>query len=230
MNTLSTLNKSKASSLRYPIWMLFSFLHLAMIPSIHSQCVGVTPPTATLMVADRPCGESATGSLKLEIKGGLSPYALAWTIDNVSSKALPSKTETTQLVIENLISGMKPGYAVSIKDACGNSVMCDPVQLRNSPTISFVSEPKVVKQISNIGEQNGSICVELSGGNSPRELVATNQNGMSFSQQFPIGPPLKGIFKYVLENLPEGIYQIELKSGSKKCTQVWKETVVLKTP
>ena len=43
-------------------------------------------------------------------------------------------------------------------------------------------------------------------------------------------PAEKGIFKYELNNLPAENYKIELKSGSEKCTQVWKETIEFKAP
>lgn len=122
---------------------------------------------------------------------------------------------------------MKPGYVVNIKDACENTTSAT-AQLIVSVPIHFVNAPLVKQQVTSKEDSNGILLVELRGGTPPRSLVATDSKGKSFVQQFPVGPAEKGIFKYELNNLPAENYKIELKSGSEKCTQVWKETIEFK--
>ena len=125
---------------------------------------------------------------------------------------------------------MQPGYVVSVKDACANSMSSAPLSLVNAVPIQFVNPPIIAQQVTRKDEPNGKLLVELRGGNPPRSLVATDSKGKSVVQQFPVGPAEKGIFKYELNNLPAENYKIELKSGSEKCTQVWKETIEFKAP
>ena len=193
-----------------------------------TQCKGVSIASVSLSIVERPCGPTATGSLALEVKGGLAPFTLTWAIDNDQNNNLPQSTNSNQLIIEDLRGAMKPGYVVRVKDACGNEASSTPIQLINSVAVQIASAPQVKTQVKKGGEPNGSIRVEVSGGKPPRTLIATDSKGQTFIQQFPAGPPEKGKFIYDLENLPAEIYRIEVKSGSKKCTQVWKETIELK--
>jgi hypothetical protein len=195
-----------------------------------TQCNGVKIDAAILSIIERPCGQTPTGTIALEIKGGLAPFTLSWTKNEIAETSLPKSCTTKQLEVENLSSAMQPGYVVSVKDACGNSVSSAPLSLVNSVPIQFVNAPIIAQQVTRKDEPNGKLRVELRGGNPPRSLVATDSKGKSFVQQFPVGPAEKGIFKYELNNLPAENYKIELKSGSEKCTQVWKETIEFKAP
>ena len=196
--------------------------------SLSAQCNGVSSPKATLSIVERPCGPKASGIITLEIKDGKAPYKLTWTKDNQSLIGAPSILNTQQLTIENLEGAMKPGYVVQITDACQNKTSATALQLVNAVPIQFVNAPIISQQVSSKDEPNGKLLVELRGGNPPRTLVATDSKGKSFVQQFPVGPADKGIFKYELDKLPAEKYKIELKSGSEKCTQVWKETIELR--
>jgi hypothetical protein len=192
---------------------------------VSAQCKGVKIDTVTLSINERPCGKTPTGSLSLEIKGGLAPYTLSWTKNKNVDASLPASSANNKLLIEDLQSAMQPGYVVSIKDACANSASSAPMSLINGAPIQFVNAPQVLQLVTNKDEPNGKLLVEVRGGHPPRSLVATDSKGKSFVQQFPVGPAEKGIFKYELNNLPAENYKIELKSGAQKCTQVWKETI-----
>lgn len=224
MNSNHPLNKA---FLR-PFFLLIVLLFFFGI-DVSAQCRGVKVPVATLSIVDRPCGPTATGSIALEIKGGKAPYTLSWTADEKAIDSLPSILNSSKLTVENLKPSMKPGYAVNIKDACEN-ITSTSAQLIVSVPIHFVNAPLVKQQVTSKDEPNGKLIVELRGGNPPRSLVATDSKGKSFVQQFPVGPAEKGIFKYELNNLPAENYKIELKSGSEKCTQVWKETIEFSAP
>jgi hypothetical protein len=225
MNTNLSQNKNLFRSFLTSIVLLFLF-----DINVSSQCNGVKMDGVKLSVVQRPCGQTSTGSLLLEIKGGLAPYTLSWTKNETAEASLPTSCTTKQLEVENLSSAMQPGYVVSVKDACANSVSSAPLSLVNSVPIQFVNAPIIAQQFTRKDEPNGKLLVELRGGNPPRSLVATDSKGKSFVQQFPVGPAEKGIFKYELNNLPAENYKIELKSGSEKCTQVWKETIEFKAP
>lgn len=211
----------------FNVLLSFSILLISTGSQFWAQCRGVKITSATLNVVDRPCGPTPTGSLALDIKGGLAPYTLSWTADEKALDSLPVTLNGTKLTIDNLKPSMKPGYVVNIKDACENTTSAT-AQLIVSVPIHFVNAPLVKQQVTSKEDSNGILLVELRGGTPPRSLVATDSKGKSFVQQFPVGPAEKGIFKYELNNLPAENYKIELKSGSEKCTQVWKETIEFK--
>lgn len=195
-----------------------------------AQCKGVSISSVELSIVERPCGPTESGILLLQINGGLAPYALSWKVNEETVDDLPTLSSKNDLAIENLKGAMKPGYVVTVKDACANESSSKTIQLINAVPIQFVGAPQIKTQVSNNSEPNGSFLVELRGGTPPRTLLATDSKGQTFSQQFPVGSPEKGIFKYELANLPAEKYKIELRSGSQKCTQVWKETIELKAP
>ena len=215
-------------SILYHFYICFAVLLYASSNQFWAQCKGVKTPSVTLTVLDRPCGPTRTGSLALDIKGGLAPFTLTWTVDNIQDSTLPQIANTNKLTLEDLKGAYKPGYEVRVKDACGNEISSTPLQLILTVPILFVNAPQVLQLVSNKDEPNGKLRVQVRGGYPPISLVATDAKGKSFVQQIPTGPPEKGIYKYELNNLPAENYKIELKSGSKKCTQVWKETIEIK--
>lgn len=211
----------------FNVLLFFSILLISSGSQFWAQCRGVKITSATLNVIDRPCGPTPTGSVALDIKGGLAPFTLAWTVDNIQDSLLPQSSKTNKFIIEDLKSASKPGYVVRVTDACGNEASSLPIQLTYTVPIRFASAPQIKTQVSEKVEPNGSIRVEVFGG-PPRTVTATDSKGQTFTQQFPVGPPEKGKFIYDIHKLPAEIYQIEVKSGSKKCTQVWKESIELK--
>lgn len=219
--------RSKKSNFRH-IYLLYVIALFFPGYPFWAQCKGVSIASVSLSIVERPCGPTATGSLALEVKGGLAPFTLTWTIDNDQNTNLPQSANTNQFTIEDLRGAMKPGYVVRVKDACGNEASSTPIQLINSVAVQIASAPQVISQVSKKEEPNGSIRVEVYGGTPPRTVTATDSKGQTFTQQFPVGPPEKGKFIYDIYKLPAEIYQIEVKSGSKKCTQVWKESIELK--
>lgn len=225
MNSNHPLNKIGLQ----PVFLLIALLFFSGMKAF-AQCKGVKIEAVQLSVVERPCGQTPTGSLLLEIKGGLAPYTLSWTNNEIPDTSLPLSAVTNKLLIEDLKSVMQPGYVVSVKDACANTVSSATLSLVNAVPIQFVNPPSIAQQVTSKDEPNGKLLVELRGGTPPRSLVATDSKGKSFVQQFPVGPAEKGIFKYELNNLPAENYKIELKSGSEKCTQVWKETIEFKAP
>lgn len=224
MNTNHPLNETSFVS-----YIPFLIVLLFFSTEVAAQCRGVKPPVATLVVSDRPCGPTATGSIALEIKGGKAPYTLSWTADEKVMDSLPTILNSSKLTVENLKPSMKPGYTVNIKDVCENITTAS-VQLIVSVPIHFVNAPVIAQQVTSIDDPNGKLVVELRGGNTIKKVVATDSKGKVYTQSLPIGPAEKGIFKYELNNLPAENYKIELKSGSEKCTQVWKETIEFKAP
>lgn len=207
--------------------ILFVFIILGNKPTTFAQCRKVKPPVATLSILNRPCGPTATGSIELDIKGGLAPFTLSWTADGKIMDSLPLIANNSKLTVENLKVSMKPGYVVNIKDACEYTATASAPLLISVP-LHFVNPPQVVQLVSNENEPNGKISVELRGGNTTKSVYATDSKGNTFKQSVPVGPAEKGIFKYELDKLPAEKYKIELKSGSEKCTQVWKETIELR--
>ena len=212
----------------FNVLLFFSILLISSGSQFWAQCRGVKITSATLNVLDRPCGPTPTGSLELVIKGGLAPFTLAWTVDNIQDSLLPQSLKTNQLVIDSLKGAFKPGYQVRVKDACGNEASSATIQLVYAVPIRFASAPQVINQPSENGVPNTGILVEVIGGISPRTLIATDTKGKSYSQQSEVGPPVNGKYKYQIASLPDEKYKIEVMSGSKKCTQVWKESIELK--
>lgn len=229
MSAQLTYQLSRKSHFLFVYIVVFNLM-FGLADNVLAQCQGVRISSVALNVVERPCGPTESGVILLQINGGLAPYTLSWKINDEAVTYLPALSSKNDLAIENLKGAMNPGYQVTVKDACGNESSSKPLQLINSAPIQFVGNPHVKTQVSKKGEQNGSLLVELRGGTPPRTLLATDSQGRTFSQQFPIGPPEKGTFKYELANLPEGKYKIELRSGSEKCTQVWKEMIELKAP
>lgn len=215
---------------------LFTFLfYISLITcflnsssSVYSQCKGVRIDSASLVVVKRPCGPTPTGSLALEIKGGRAPFTISWTVDNMQDSLLPQDIKSNKLIIDSLKGAFKPGYQVRVKDACGNETTSNAIQLVYAVPMRFASAPQVKTQSSDDGLLQNGILVEVIGGFPPRTILATDSKGKTYIQKNEVGPPEKGIVKYELANLPEEKYKIELKSGSEKCTQVWKETIELK--
>lgn len=192
------------------------------------QCKGVILESVNVSEVSRPCGSTPTGSIAIDIKGGLAPYSLTWNVNGQESSDLPSVANTNHLLISNRIAAFASGYSLLVKDACGNQMRSDTLELRNTPPIQFVGSPFVSQPNLKNGELNGSILVELIGGLSPRTLILTDSEGKLYKQQFPVGPSEKGKFKYELRNLPPGSYQIEIKSAAQNCTQIWKEKTIIK--
>lgn len=204
---------------------LFTILCLVaiLLPSVSTlaQCKGVKLNEVNLIELDRPCGATPTGKMVLEIKGGLAPYQLTWKINGVLTTSLPQTSEIRKLEIENIKGTSSPGYTVNVKDACGNEITSNALNLRNTPTIQIVDSP-VIKQ------PNGIILVTIVGGVSPRTLLVKDSKGKSYSQQIPSAPPVNGKFIYEIKNLPPEIYEIEIQSASKNCSQKWKELIEIK--
>lgn len=224
MNANHPLNETSFVS-----YISFLIVLLFFSTEVDAQCRGVKPPVATLVVSNRPCGPTATGSIALEIKGGKAPYTLSWTADEKVMDSLPTILNSSKLTVENLKPSMKPGYTVNIKDVCENITTAS-VQLIVSVPIHFVNAPVIAQQVTSIDDPNGKLVVELRGGNTTKKVVATDSKGKAYTQSLSVGPAEKGIFKYELNNLPAENYKIELKSGSEKCTQVWKEMIEFKAP
>jgi hypothetical protein len=222
MNTNHPLNETSFVS-----YIPFLIVLLFFSTEVAAQCRGVKPPVATLVVIDRPCGPTATGSIALEIKGGKAAYTLSWTADPKAIDSLPKILNGSKLTVENLKPSMKPGYVVNIKDACEFTTSAS-AQVLFSVPLHFANPPKIVQQVTSLDEPNGKLLVELRGGNTIKKVVATDSKGKVYTQSLSVGPTEKGIFKYELNNLPAENYKIELKSGSEKCTQVWKETIEIK--
>lgn len=196
--------------------------------NLNAQCKGVTLNSAVLSVVGRPCGKTATGSLSLEIKGGLAPYTLAWYVDTIIKKELPVSSSSKKLVIENLSGAIKPGYLVKIKDACGNKITSAPIKLLNAPSIQFANPPQTEFQVENNLDSTGSIRVEVLGGTPPRTLIATDSKGRAYTQAEPAARTGNAIYVYELEKLPKEKYRIEIKSSTPNCSQFWNEPIELK--
>jgi hypothetical protein len=226
---LITQNKPrKLKILRFVTHVLPLMLGLLSVFNLNAQCKGVTLNSAVLTVVGRPCGKTATGSISLEIKGGLAPYTLAWSIDSVTKKELPESSPSKKLLIENLTGAMKPGYVVKVKDACGNKIISPPIKLLNGASIQFANPPQSKFDSVNNVDSTGSILVEILGGASPRTLIATDSKGHVYSQSIASASPGNAIFVYQLEKLPKEKYNIEIKSGTQNCSQLWKEPIELK--
>jgi hypothetical protein len=225
---ISLKNRRKINLLRVGSFILPLMLGLLSVFNLNAQCKGVTLNSATLNVVGRPCGKTATGSISLEIKGGLAPYTLAWSIDSVTKKELPESSPSKKLLIENLSGAMKPGYEVKVKDACGNKITSAPIKLLNAPSIQFANPPQTEFQVVSNVDNSGSIRVEVLGGTPPRSLIATDSKGRAYTQSEPSGRTGNAIYVYELENLPKEKYRIEIKSGTPNCSQFWKEVIELK--
>jgi hypothetical protein len=225
---ISLKNLRKINLLRVWTFILPFMLGLLSVFNLYAQCKGVTLNSATLNVVGRPCGKTATGSISLEIKGGLAPYTLAWSVDSILKKELPESAPSKKLVIENLSGAIKPGYMVKVKDACGNKITSAPIKLLNAPSIQFANPPQTEFVGVNNVDSTGSIRVEILGGTSPRMLIATDSKGLVYSQSVVAASPGNAIFVYELDKLPKEKYKIEIKSGTQNCSQFWKDPIELK--
>jgi hypothetical protein len=225
---LSLKNRRCINLLRVGTYILPFILGLFSVFNINAQCKGVTLNSALLSVVGRPCGKTATGSISLDIKGGLAPYTLSWSVDSLVTKEMPVSCPSKKLVIENLSGAMKPGYLVKVTDACGNKLTSTPIKLLNNASIQFANAPQTKFQGVNNVDTTGNIIVEILGGTYPRSLIATDSKGRVYTQTAPAANPGNAIYVYELDKLPKEKYNIEIKSGTPNCSQFWKEPIELK--
>lgn len=222
-------NRHEMKILRVGMYFLPFIMGLFSVFNMNAQCKGVTLNSAVLSVVGRPCGKTATGSISLDIKGGLAPYTLVWSIDSVVKKELPVSSTTKKLIIEHLSGAMKHGYVVKVKDACGNKITSAPIKLFNAPSIQFADAPQTKFQVENNLDSTGSIRVEVLGGSPPRTIIATDSKGLVYTQAEPAVRTGNAIYVYELEKLPKEKYNIEIKSSTPNCSQFWKEPIELKS-
>ncbi len=100
------------------------------------------------IVSNILCGGDSTGSILLNVSGGIPPYQFEWTATN----GFNASTED----ITNLIAG---DYAVTITDGAGCQLTSDFTVTENDPVVAIftIGNP-------DCNADNGSISVNLSGG------------------------------------------------------------------
>ncbi|MFK7948584.1 MAG: hypothetical protein AB8G11_13420 [Saprospiraceae bacterium] len=115
-----------------------------------------TTLTATSVVTDLTCFNSANGAINLTVSGGTQPYTYLWS-DGVSSKDRNS-----------LSSG---SYSVTITDA--NNCQATLSHNVTEPTLLIVAIP-IVSDVTCSGFNNGSIDVTATGGTQPYSYTWSN--------------------------------------------------------
>ncbi len=162
----------------------------------HEEVVSITQPEALritdFIINDTDCYGDRTGSVELQVAGGTGPYTYLWS------------NETTS---RNLIGVGTGSYEVLITDATGCTIQST-FELNNAPFFDLMPD---LKEISCPGEGDGSISLNITGGNTPYTILwntgqtaetitnlsegeysvlVTDGNGCSLEQTFVITEPL----------------------------------------
>ena len=135
---------------------------------------------------DPQCAGGSDGSITATAGGGTAPYSYAWTGPEGFSSSDPN--------IENLTAG---SYTLNLVDANG-CPLTESISLEDPEGISIsasLSEPTCS------GGSNGSISIEVSGGNEPYIFAWTGPAGFSSSNQN-------------LSNLAAGTYNLTVSDDS----------------
>ncbi|WP_158857303.1 PKD domain-containing protein [Lunatibacter salilacus] len=126
-----------------------------------------TPLEVVLTSTEVSCYNANDGSITSEITGGVPPYQISWNFGSIQS---------------NLI-GIGPGlYEITVTDA-NACVVIESVSIEEVPV--FDINPEVI-QISCFGENNGSINLNLVGGQAP--VRALWDHGPEQAAIFNLGP------------------------------------------
>lgn len=153
---------------------------------IATQTFELQPPTsldATFNTTDILCFGENTGEIITTPSGGTAPYSFVWIG--------PNGYFSTDQDISNLFAG---DYELAMFDANG----C----VRVMPIVTLNEEPEIiidetVADVACFGQANGSINLNVSGGNAPYDFSWTGPNGFTSGQ-----PNISG--------LTAGIYELTL--------------------
>jgi hypothetical protein len=108
---------------------------IAVANSYTGNCSTDTPVNCTGFALDtfiviRPCHGDSTGSIALNVTGGITPYSVAW------QKNMATYNDTTT-VINNLSNGV---YQATIKDAAGCSITSPAITVTGNPNDSCTAQ------------------------------------------------------------------------------------------
>jgi len=159
-----------------------------------SQTLSAPAPVGiTSLVGQPECSGDANGSISTTVTGGTQPYGYLW-----------SNGATTANII-NLPAGV---YVLTVTDANGCTGILNQ-SLANPAPVSIV--PSVQQPKCN-GDVNGSISVNINGGNSPYEYDWSN-----------------GATTAAINNLPAGTYSLTVTDNN-GCTSTSTHTLTNPTP
>lgn len=151
-----------------------------------------TPITVSTNVTDVTCPGGADGSIQLTVNGGFPGYSYTWNISGQNTSTLT-----------NLSSG---NYTINISDQQG-CTYSGSIQVQSPPPLNL--NPQIIP-VSCYGYTNGSIQLNLTGGNGGYSFLWSNNQTTSF-----------------VNNIPSGAYTVTITDQS-GCT--YADSVTVPTP
>lgn len=187
------------------------------IVNITTKEFSLTQPSilsTTLTKQNVTCFGGNNGSIQIDVSGGVGDYKLYHKKKNDAAYSQPIAPQDNTFTLSNLVADE---YWIYITDANGCTA---PIGGSNVAQIT-ISQPSqaleisntLVKPVSGFGRLDGSITIKVKGGtpNSSAPLYNVtwkNALGVTITGNTSI---VNGVFTSKIENLPEGIYTVEIK-------------------
>ena len=134
------------------------------VPVTEPAVLSVTPGTAT----DITCKGDGDGSITVNVAGGTTPYAFAWT-------SVGGFNATTQ----NITGLEKDDYSLVVTDANGCTDALGPITINEPDTIEASVDGTSGLALDCFGDTDGSIDITASGGTGTLTYAWSGPNGFS---------------------------------------------------
>lgn len=174
------------------------------------------PPVlaTTLTKQDVTCFGGNNGSVRIEVSGGVGGYKLYCKQKDDVDYGDPLNPQSNAFRLDNLIAGE---YWIYITDANGCTAPIEGSSLAqitiSQPSQALEISNTQVKPVSGFGRSDGSITIKVEGGtpnpSAPLyDVTWKNASGLPVADNAGID---NGVFTSKIENLPQGIYTVEIK-------------------
>jgi hypothetical protein len=174
------------------------------------------PPVlaTSLTKQDVTCFGGANGSIQIEVSGGVGGYKLYYRQRDDAGYSQPIHPQGSVFTLNNLSANE---YRIYITDAngCIAPIAGEDVAeiIIGQPSQALEISNTAVKPVSGFGRSDGSITIKIKGGTpnpaAPLYNVTwKNASGTIITTGTTID---NGIFTSTIENLPEGVYTVEIK-------------------
>lgn len=170
--------------------------------------------STSLTKEDVTCFGGTNGFIRIEVFGGVGGYKLYYKKKDDATYGQPLNPQGSIFTLNNLVANE---YWIYITDTNGCNA---PINGGNVAQIT-ISQPMqaleisntLVKSVSGFGRSDGSITIKVKGGtpnpSSPLYNVTwKNASGTTITANASIE---NGVFTSKIENLPEGVYTVEIK-------------------
>lgn len=168
----------------------------------------------TLTKQDVTCFAGNNGSIRIEVSGGAGGYKLYYKLKDDAAYGQPLNPQGSVFTLNGLTANE---YWIYITDANGCVAPVggnDVAQITISqPSQALEISNTVVKPVSGFGRSDGSITIQVKGGTPNTSaplynITWKNASGLPVTDNAGIN---NGVFTSKIENLPEGVYTVEIK-------------------